>query len=142
MKPTTSAKTTNQPADEAADSADSTWHLLQAVTDQNRANITADIVGHPTMITVAELDYMNPDLGEDAIRHHLSVLEDAGVVSVQEFGPGERQRDLPYKFYTLTDEARTLFDELGLFPEEAWQRQYQSVEKTPTIRRIETMPRP
>ena len=34
------------------------------------------------------------------------------------------------------------FDQSDLFPQEPWQRQYESVEKTPRIRDVERMPRP
>jgi DNA-binding HxlR family transcriptional regulator len=119
------------------------WRALQKATDKKRADLLSDIVGHPKgMPSVEELDYMNPPLSDDAIRRHLAALEDVGVVQEREFETGERLRDYPYKFYALTEEARELFDHNGLFPEEAWQRQYQSVEKTARIRDIETMPRP
>ncbi|MGQ4554938.1 ArsR family transcriptional regulator [Halobellus sp. GM3] len=120
-----------------------TWAALQKATDRKRANIIADIVGHPRgSITVEELDYLNPDLSEDSIRRHLATLRDVDVVSERALAPGERHRDYPYKFYSLTDEARHLFDANGLFPREAWQRQYRAVEKTPRIREVEQMPRP
>ena len=119
------------------------WRALQKATDKKRADILADIVGHPSgTISVEELDYMNPPLSDDAIRRHLSALRDVDVVREREFKPGERLRDYPYKFYELTDEVRELFDRNGLFPEEAWQRQYQAVEKTSRIQEIEEMPRP
>lgn len=127
----------------SGDSEFSTWEALQKATDTKRANLIADIVGHPHGLpSVEELAYMNPDLSEDAIRRHLSTLREAGVVAERELEPGERHRDYPYKFYELTDDARSLFDQNGLFPEEAWTRQYQAVEKTPRVRDLEEMPRP
>ena len=127
----------------AADSGFDTWRALQEATDTKRANLIADIVGHPhDSITVEELDYMNPDLSDDAIRRHLDTLQGAGVVAERALDPGERHRDYPYKFYGVTDEARALFDRNGLFPEEAWTRQYRAVERTPRIRDVEEMPRP
>ena len=127
----------------AADSSFDAWRALQEATDTKRANLVADIVGHPhDSITVEELDYMNPDLSDDAIRRHLDTLQSAGVVAERALDPGERRRDYPYKFYEVTDEARALFDRNGLFPEEAWTRQYRAVEKTPRIRDVEAMPRP
>lgn len=141
MRPDLRADAADRTDGEGA-SADRHWHALQASTDQKRANIIADVVGHPTMISVAELKYMNPDLSEDSIRRHLSKLEDVDVVEVHELEQGDRMRDFPYKFYSLTDMARSLFDQLDMFPVDAWNRQYQSVEKTPEIRRIEAMPRP
>lgn len=129
--------------DADADHDFDTWRALQKATDKKRADILADIVGHPKGLpSVEELDYMNPSLSDDAIRRHLHTLESVGVVRVREFDPGERLRDYPRKFYELTEEARELFDRNGLFPQDAWRRQYQSVEKTARIRDLESMPRP
>ncbi|MDY7082339.1 MAG: ArsR family transcriptional regulator, partial [Halobacteria archaeon] len=65
-----------------------------------------------------------------------------GVVEELVVEPGDRIRGYPYKFYKLTDKARELFDKNGLFPETAWARQYERVEKTSEIKEIEDMPRP
>lgn len=120
-----------------------TWTALQKATDQTRANLIADIVGHPQGApSVRELEYMNPALGEDAIRRHLGVLQDVGVVTELVVEPGNRVRGYPYKFYQLTPQARELFDRNDLFPTDAWQRQYTRVEKTGEITELEEMPRP
>lgn len=120
-----------------------TWRALQRVVDKKRADILADIVGHPNGApTVEELDYMNPPLSEDSIRRHLKTLADVGVVRVREFETGNRVRGYPYQFFEITSEARDLFDRNGLFPEEAWRRQYAAVEKTSRIEDVESMPRP
>lgn len=120
-----------------------TWRALQRVVDKKRADIIADIVGHPKGApTVEELDYMNPPLSEDSIRRHLKTLADVGVVRVREFETGNRVRDYPYQFFEITSKARELFDQNGLFPEEAWRRQYAAVEKTSRIEEVESMPRP
>ncbi|ELZ45490.1 hypothetical protein C465_13820 [Halorubrum distributum JCM 9100] len=120
-----------------------TWTALQKATDQTRANLIADIVGHPQGApSVRELEYMNPALGEDAIRRHLGVLRDVGVVVELVVEPGDRVRGYPYKFYQLTPQARALFDRNDLFPADAWQRQYARVEKTGEIAELEEMPRP
>ncbi len=120
-----------------------TWLALQKATDKQRANLIADIVGHPKGApSVKELDYMNPSLEADAIRRHLSILQDVGVLQELVVPSGERVRGYPYKFYTLTDAARNLFDRNGLFPSDAWQRQYERVEKTGEIQELEEMPRP
>lgn len=119
------------------------WRALQLTTDPKRSNIIADIVGHPAgMISVEELDYLNPNLSDDAIRRHLHKLMSVGVVEEYSFEPGDRMRDFPYKFYAVSDHARELFDRNNLFPEEAWRRQYRAVKKTPRIREVESMPRP
>jgi len=119
------------------------WTALQKATDQTRANLIADIVGHPQGApSVKELDYMNPALGEDAIRRHLGVLADVGVIAELVVEPGDRVRGYPYKFYRVTEQARALFDRNDLFPTDAWRRQYDRVEKTGEIAELEAMPRP
>ncbi|MFB6173491.1 MAG: helix-turn-helix domain-containing protein [Halobacteriales archaeon] len=119
------------------------WLALQRVTDETRANIVADVVGHPKGApSVDELAYTNPSLEPDTIRNHLKMLAEAGVVEELVVPAGERTRGYPYKFYRVTDEARELFDRNGLFPADAWRRQYERVEKTAEIRELEAMPRP
>lgn len=141
MTPETAAKSGGDGAD--LDTDFDTWHALQRTTDKKRADIIADIVGHPEGApSVEELDYMNPPLSDDAIRRHLDTLVDVDVVRVREFEPGNRVRGYPYKFFELTPEARDLFDRNGLFPADAWKRQYAAVEKTNRIEELETMPRP
>jgi DNA-binding transcriptional ArsR family regulator len=143
MRPETTVADPSQGTQRAIDKEFDTWRALQKATDKKRADILADIVGHPEGApSVEELDYMNPPLSDDAIRRHLNALKAVGVVRELEFEPGERLRDYPYKFYELTGAARDLFDRNGLFPVDAWQRQYQAVEKTARIRDLEEMPRP
>ena len=143
MMPEVEGQDSTQPGGEARQDEFDTWRALQKSTDKKRADIIADIVGHPKSApSVEELDYMNPSLSDDSIRRHLKTLKDVDVVRETEFNRGERLRDYPRKFYQLTDSARELFDRNGLFPSEAWQRQYQSVEKTARIRELENMPRP
>lgn len=143
MRPETTVADPSQGTQHATDEGFDTWRALQKATDKKRADLLVDIVGHPEGApSVEELDYMNPPLSDDAIRRHLNELKAVGVVRELEFEPGERLRDYPYKFYELTDAARDLFDRNGLFPADAWQRQYQAVEKTARIRELEEMPRP
>ena len=136
-----------QPAENIGSDGESeefnTWLALQKATDKQRANLIADIVGHPKGApTVKELDYMNPSLEADAIRQYLSILQDIGVLQELVVPCGERIRGYPYKFYALTDAARSLFDRNGLFPSDAWQRRYDRIEKTGEIQELEEMPCP
>jgi DNA-binding transcriptional ArsR family regulator len=134
---------TNETGEGNTEAAFDTWRALQKATDRTRANLIADIVGHPKGApSVKELDYMNPSLEADAIRRHLRILQDVGVVEELVIEPGNRVRGFPYKFYRITDQARSLFDRNDLFPEAAWQRQYERVQKTGEIEEIEAMPRP
>ena len=119
------------------------WTVLQKVTDQPRANLLADNVGHPQgPPSVQEHDYMNSTLGEDTIRRHLGVLADVDVIAELVVEPGKRVRGYPYKFYRVTEQARALFDRNDLFPAEAWQRQCDCVEKPGEITEFEAMRRP
>ncbi|WP_207589484.1 ArsR family transcriptional regulator [Halomontanus rarus] len=132
----------NPPGHQTDDEPD-TWHVLQAVTTTSRANVIADIVGHPEGApSVDELSKTNPSLEKDTIRGHLSVLKEVGVVEELTIPPGERTRGYPYKFYRLTRRARDLFDENGLFPETVWKRQYDRLAKDAEMRELEQMPRP
>ena len=134
---------TAEPGSEDGASGFDSWLALQRVTDATRANIVADLVGHPKGApSVDELAYTNPSLEADTIRNHLKVLAEAGVVEELTVPAGQRTRGYPYKFYRVTAEARELFDRNGLFPAEAWQRQYDRVEKTTEIKELEAMPRP
>lgn len=120
------------------------WAALKAITQDSRANIISDLVGHPDgMPSMAELEYMNPSLSRSAITEHVEVLEEAGVVASVEFPPGQRpSRDLPYKFYFITDQARELFDRSNIFDERVWRDTYAQVQKTDEIERYEAVTRP
>lgn len=120
-----------------------TWTALTTITQETRASLLADVVGHPEgQISVPELDYLNPGVERSAISEHLARLVDAGVLGKTEIPVGERSRDLPHTFYHVTDEGRALFDRNGIFDPEVWREQYARVEKTEEIERIEAMDRP
>lgn len=120
-----------------------TWAALRAITQETRASLIADVVGHPDgTISVPELDYLNPDVERSAITEHLDVLLDVGVLAKATIPVGERSRDLPYTFYYVTDAGRDLFDRNDIFDEAIWREQYEKVQKTPEIREIEGMDRP
>lgn len=130
------------PTDTAEESFDE-WTALKLVTQDTRAGLLADIVGHPKgMASVPELDYMSPRIERSAIDEHLRKLVDAGVVEKTQLPAGERSRDLPYTFYSLTEQARDLFDRNNIFDEAIWQDQYAKVEKTDKILEIQRAPRP
>ena len=120
------------------------WDALKAITQDSRANIISDIVGHPDgMSSMAELEYTNPSLSRSAISEHIAVLEEAGVVGSVEFPPGERPgRDLPYKFYYITQQASELFDRNNIFDSGVWKDTYTQVNKTDEIERYEAVVRP
>lgn len=119
------------------------WNALKVVTQDTRAGIVADIVGHPKgMASVRELDHSNPRVERSAIEEHLRTLIDAGVVVKERLPVGERSRDLPYTFYRITDAARDLFDRNDIFDRETWREQYAKVEKPDDVVAAEQAERP
>lgn len=119
------------------------WEALRTVTQETRAGIIADIVGHPKgMASVRELDHANPRIERSAIEEHLRTLIDAGVVVKEQLPVGERSRDLPYTFYRVTDAARELFDRNSIFDRETWRDQYAKVEKPDDVVAAEQAERP
>lgn len=120
-----------------------TWAAMEAITQETRASLVADVVGHPKgSPSVVELDHANPSVERSAISEHLETLAEAGIVQKAVIPTGERTRDLPHVFYTLTDEARDFFDRNDLFDRETWHETYAKVEKPPEIQRIAEMDRP
>lgn len=116
---------------------------LKVSTQDTRASILADIVGHPVgMPSARELEHTNPGVSRSTIDEHLQTLVDAGVVAREKLPPGERARDLPYTFYRLTPEARELFDRNDIFDRDVWREQYERVEKTDDVLAAENAPRP
>jgi len=143
MRPENGEESDTVPSSEDSSTGFDSQHVLQRATEDSRADIVADIIGHPKgMPSVEELKYMNPGLSDDAIRRHLAELAQVGVVENRSFEADEGKRELHRDFYELTTEAREVFDRNGLFPRDTWQRQYAAVEKTARIREIEELPRP
>lgn len=116
--------------------------LLDLATEKEQADIIADVVGHPKGApTVEELVYMNTVLDEETIRHRLSTLSEAGVLEEQRLDSEKADSESPSTFYEVTPAAREVFDKKGLFPVEAWQRQYDAVAKTDRVRALEQLHR-
>ena len=116
-----------------------TWEALNKSLTSQRAQIIAMVTGHPNKISVKELSYILPDLKEDSIRNHLKELLKVCVVEEHELE--ERKRDYPYKFYTVSEQARNLFNDKNLFPRKQLTEQYKAIQKTPEIKEIERMPK-
>jgi len=127
---------------ESDDGFDS-WEAMDKITQDTRANIVADIVGHPKgMPSMTELDFTNPSVNRSAINEHLEKLREASIVGKAEIPVGERSRDLPHVFYYITEDAWDFFDRNNLFDRDTWQDQYAKVDKTPEIQRVQEMERP
>ena len=136
---------TRSMADQRPDGSDAVdaFTALKVSTQDTRAGILADIVGHPEgMPSLAELTYTNPDVSRSTIDEHLQRLAEAGVVTKEQLPPGDRARDLPYTFYRITPAARELFDRNDIFDRDVWREQYDRVEKTDDVLAAQNAPRP
>jgi DNA-binding HxlR family transcriptional regulator len=132
--------TSDQPASEI----DQVRKRLNVVTQETRFSLIQDILGHPEQLpTLKELDYVNPSKSQTTIRQHLQELVNAGIVAEVSLPKDQRQNDLPYKFYGLSEDGREFLTEHGLLrAEETLTEIYNTIEKTETIQRYETAPRP
>lgn len=118
--------------------------VLHELTKEPRPQLIFDILGHPQQLpSMREFEYYNPSLKRNTIQYHLNQLVELGIVEKRKLPTGERKRDLPSTFYTLTDRGRAFLEQHNLLDEKpAWKAIHEHVEKTPEIKKIESMPRP
>jgi DNA-binding HxlR family transcriptional regulator len=130
--------------DQSAGGIDTVRKRLNVVTQETRFSLIQDTLGHPAQLpTLKELDYINPSKSQTTIRQHLQELVTDGILEVVSLPKDQRQNDLPYKFYGLSDDGRQFLEEHGLLrAEDTLTEIYDSVDKTETIQRYETAPRP
>ena len=130
--------------DHPAGGIDRVRERLNVVTQETRFSLIQDILGHPAQLpTLKELDYVNPSKSQTTIRQHLQELVNEGILEKASLPKDQRQNDLPYTFYGLSEDGRKFLAEHGLLrAEETLTEIYNSVEKTETIQRYETAPRP
>jgi len=128
----------------SANDADTTRALLELVTQDTRFKLIQNIVAHPEEApSLKELDYANPSKSKSTIRNHLEKLVDAGVVVPVELEGDQRQRDLPYRFYQLSESGQELLEKHELLrAEETLKKMHSMLEKTPQIERYIKAPRP
>lgn len=119
-------------------------NVLHELTKEPRPQLIYDILGHPQQLpSMREFEYYNPSLKRNTIQYHLNQLIVLGVVEKRKLPTGERTRDLPSTFYALTEQGRSFLEQHNLLAEEsAWQAIHDTVEKTPEIKKIESMQRP
>ncbi|WP_277543663.1 helix-turn-helix domain-containing protein [Haloarcula laminariae] len=132
------------PPDQPTNGIDGIRDRLNVVTQETRFALIQDILGHPEQLpTLKELDYVNPSKSQTTIRQHLQKLVNVGILEEVSLPKNLRQNDLPYKFYGLSDGGREFLDEHDLLRAEGTLAEiYNNIEKTDTITRYETAPRP
>jgi len=140
--------TTHQDQSNTTDTIDSTIESqrqrLNVVTQETRFVLIQNILSHPQQLpTLKELDYVNPSKSKSTIREHLEVLIENGIVAERTLPKDERKRDLPWRFYSLTDLGRDLFEEMNLLgAEDTLQEMYEMLETTDEIEKYAQAPRP
>jgi large subunit ribosomal protein L1 len=117
---------------------------LRLILQSSRAKILQQILAHPERsLSARELEYRNPGMKPSTIQYHLRELIDGGVVEKLKVPKGERKRDLPSTFYTVTEKGRKLMERANLLDEvDVWREVYERMERTREIEEIERMLRP
>jgi len=140
--------TTHRDQPDTTDAIDSTVEnkrqRLNVVTQETRFVLIQNILSHPQQLpTLKELDYVNPSKSKSTIREHLEVLIEHGIVAERTLPKDQRKRDLPWRFYGLTDAGRDLLEEMGLLGAEGTlQDMYEMLETTDEIEKYAQAPRP
>lgn len=118
--------------------------LLNLVTQETRFVLIQNIVAHPKeMPSLKELAYANPSKSKSTIRNHLTKLISSGVVETVELPKDERRRDLPHKFYCLTESGKTLLEKHELLrAKKTLKEMFLLLEKTERIEKYIDAPRP
>lgn len=140
--------TTHRDRPDTTDSTDSTVEnrreKLNVITQETRFVLLQNILSHPHQLpTLKELDYVNPSKSKSTIREHLDTLIEHNIVEERTLPKGERQRDLPWQFYGISDTGRHLLEEMELLgAEETLQDMYEMLETTDEIEKYAAAPRP
>lgn len=142
----TAARTTHEDGDVPERDAETRRRLLHVATEDVAHDLLVDVAGHPEGTpSEKELDWMNPDVSRRTIGRRLAELVEAGVLERLSYEPGEQPAEAESNvrtFYRFTQQARRLFDDVGLFDPEVWRPVYARVEKPGDVQAAEEAPRP
>lgn len=124
--------------------ADEIRDLLNLVTQETRYVLIQNIVAHPKeMPSLKELAYANPSKSKSTIRNHLDKLIEADVIEAVHLPKDERKRDLPHRFFCLTEGGRDFLERHDLLrAEETLKEMHSMLEKTDEIQKYIEAPRP
>lgn len=118
---------------------------LEFIAQATRANIIQDILGHPEyMPSLLEIVEVNPSKSKSTLRNHLQRLVAAGIVSKVRLPDDERSRDLPYTFFTLSEEGLELLRTHDFLVDKFAEirHDYGRTERSPAMQLYEDAPRP
>ncbi|WP_276299455.1 ArsR family transcriptional regulator [Halorussus lipolyticus] len=117
--------------------------IFGLLSQETRHLIVQFVLGHPEhLMSLAELDYVSPKFRGE-IRNQLDTLIDAGILDLYRHEPSENKRDLPSKFYGLTEYGvDVLYEYNYLRGVPAAQALYKNTRKSEKIQRHQEAPRP
>jgi predicted transcriptional regulator len=117
--------------------------MRELLSQETRHLILQLVLGHPAHLTsLAELDYMIPK-NEAAILDQLETLQEAGILDVYVHEPNASTRDLPSKFWGLTERGiEILYEHNFLRGVPVARAVYEETDKSKRVRRHEAAPRP
>lgn len=128
------------------DQSETRRRILHAATEEVAHEILIDVAGHPKGApSEKELDWTNPDTSRRTITRRLDKLVETGVLERLTYEQGEQPADAESSvrtFYRITDEARAIFDDVGMFDPAVWRPVYARLEKPEDVEAAETVPRP
>lgn len=117
--------------------------IFDLLSQETRHLIIQYILGHPEhLMSLDELDYMIPK-SKAAISDQIDNLVEAGILDVYHFEPSKDKRDLPSKFYGLTEYGVEVLYEYNYLRGVPFARAlYKNTRKSDKVERHENAPRP
>lgn len=117
--------------------------IFDLLSQETRHLIIQNVLGHPDHLpSLDELDYMIPK-SKAAISDQLDNLIEAGILDLYHYKLSEDKRDLPSKFYGLTEQGVEVLHEYNYLRGVPVARAlYKNTRKSEKIERHENAPRP
>lgn len=117
--------------------------IFDLLSQETRHLIIQYILGHPEhLMSLDELDYVIPK-SKAAISDQLDNLIEAGIIDLYRYEPSEGKRDLPSRFYGLTQHGIEILHEYNYLRGVPIARAlYKNTRKSKKIERHENAPRP
>lgn len=117
--------------------------IFEILSQETRHLIIQYVLGHPEhLVSLDELDYMIPK-SKAAISDQLDNLIEASILDLYPYEPSEGKRDLPSKFYGLTEQGVEVLHEYNYLRGVPVARAlYENTRKPEKIERHENAPRP
>jgi len=117
--------------------------MHELLSQETRHHILQTILGHPAhLASLAELGYYSQK-SESAVLDQLDVLQEHDFLTVYDLPDSQHKRDLPGRFYGLTDRGALTLEKYNYIRGIPLLREvHENTVKTAGIRRHEDAPRP